>query len=277
MILDPIIPEQGLVMLYAPRGVGKTHVSLSIASAVAFGTCLFDNKWQCTKPRRVLFVDGEMPASVLKERLANIVPSIPEYMVHNGNLIIINPDLTEHGIPDLSTASGQQQVEEHLEGVSLLILDNLSALCRSGKENESESWTPLQEWLLKLRRQGISVLFLHHANKNGKQRGTSKKEDLLDTIVTLSRPENYHAKDGARFEVHYEKSRSFYGDQAKPFEAWLKKDQGKTFWEIKELEDSRLQKILELHKEGLTQREIAKDLAIGIGTVNRALKRAENK
>jgi len=35
MILNPIIPEKGLAMLYASRGTGKTHVALGIAYAVA--------------------------------------------------------------------------------------------------------------------------------------------------------------------------------------------------------------------------------------------------
>lgn len=37
MLLSPVIPRQGLCMLYAPRGVGKTFASLSIAHAVASG------------------------------------------------------------------------------------------------------------------------------------------------------------------------------------------------------------------------------------------------
>ena len=34
MLLDPILPEQGLVMLYSYRGLGKTFLSLGIAAAV---------------------------------------------------------------------------------------------------------------------------------------------------------------------------------------------------------------------------------------------------
>jgi hypothetical protein len=30
MLLDPILPERSLAMLYAPRGIGKTLLSLSI-------------------------------------------------------------------------------------------------------------------------------------------------------------------------------------------------------------------------------------------------------
>ena len=70
MVLDPIIPEKGLVMLYAARGTGKTHVALGIAYAVATGGSFL--KWQAPKPRRVLLVDGEMPAAALRERLQGL-------------------------------------------------------------------------------------------------------------------------------------------------------------------------------------------------------------
>jgi putative DNA primase/helicase len=184
MILSPIIPHQGLVMLYAMRGIGKTYVALTIACTIAGGGEMFAGKWQSPKTRKVLFIDGEMPISVLQERLATIVAN-NNLQAMSQNLRIITPDLQDLGIPDLSTAAGQVLMEEHLEGVSLIILDNLSSLCRTGKENESESWNPIQTWLLSLRKRGISVLIIHHANKNGNQRGNSKKEDLLDTVVAL--------------------------------------------------------------------------------------------
>ena len=53
-------------------------------------------------------------------------------------------------------------LERELQGAELLILDNLSALCRSGKDNEGESWLPVQEWLLRLRQRGITALLVHH-------------------------------------------------------------------------------------------------------------------
>ena len=41
----------------------------------------------------------------------------------------------------------------------------------AGKENEVESRLPVQQWVLSLRRRGISVLLIHHAGRNGEQRG----------------------------------------------------------------------------------------------------------
>jgi putative DNA primase/helicase len=275
MIIDPIIPEQGLVMIHAPRGIGKTQVSLMIAYTVATGYSMFDSKWHSPNPQKVLFVDGEMPLTALQERLARIVQSIDREPTVDDQLMIITQDIQDKGLSDLSTPEGQRVIEEHLIGVKLLILDNYSSLCRSGRENEAESWVPLQEWFLKLRRRGISVLLIHHSNKNGGQRGTSRKEDLLDTVITLRKPENYDPKEGARFEVHYEKARGFYGDEAAPFEAHLQEHNGKLCWRIQKLEQAQLKQVLALHQEGFTQREIADELGLGLGTVNRKLKEAK--
>ena len=124
-------------------------------------------------------------------------------------------------MPDLSLPEAQSLYAPLIADRDLVIVDNLSTICRSVKENEADSWVPVQNWALKLRRQGKSVLFIHHGGKSGQQRGSSRKEDVLDTVIALRRPPDYSADQGARFEVHFEKSRGFYGPDAEPFEAWL--------------------------------------------------------
>jgi len=277
MILNPIIPDQGLIMVHAPRGIGKTHVSLMIAYTVATGSHMFQGRWTSPNPNKVLFIDGEMPLAVIKERLVKIKDSAETQIRKEDNLLIITPDIQNQSMSDLSTIEGQKIIEEHLTGVKLLILDNYSALCRRGRENDAESWIPLQEWFLTLRRRGISVLLIHHSNKTGGQRGTSRKEDLLDTIITLRKPGNYDSREGARFEVHYEKARGFYGKDAAPFEAWLKEEEGKFMWHVQNIEDSQMDRVLELSKEGLSQRDIAEETGLSAATINRRLKEAKEK
>src|SRR5437867_8213924 len=70
-VMEPIIPTKGLAMLFASRGVGKTYISLGIGTAVAAGTAFLN--WTAPKPRRVLYIDGEMPANTMQHRLAEIV------------------------------------------------------------------------------------------------------------------------------------------------------------------------------------------------------------
>ena len=71
MLVAPWLPRQGLAMIYAARGVGKTHLALAGAYAVATGGELLG--WNAPAPRRVLLVDGEMPGAALQERLQRLV------------------------------------------------------------------------------------------------------------------------------------------------------------------------------------------------------------
>jgi putative DNA primase/helicase len=271
MLVDPIIPEQGITMLYAPRGIGKTYLSLSLAYIAAGGKSILDGKWIASQENKVVFVDGEMPAGRLQYRLKGLIRSVGP-LSQRGLLTIITPDLQEMGIPDLSTPVGKKLIEEHLDGAKLLVLDNQSCLFRSGRENESASWDNIQEWFLDLRRRGISVLLIHHANKDGQQRGTSKKEDVMDTVIALRRPADYDPSEGARFEVHYEKARNFYGESAEPFEAQLKEQDDRYFWIVKELaEDSETQMIMELYQQGLNHRAISKQTGLSESTVYRKI------
>jgi hypothetical protein len=273
MVIAPFLPTQGLAMLYSKRGVGKTFIALGIAAATAAGTKFL--KWTAPTRRKVLYVDGEMPLISIKQRLEDVSAGM-DIGVPLDNLHIVTPDLQTHGLPDLSTVSGQQEVEEHLDGVELLILDNLSCLVRAVKENEGEGWLPVQDWALGLRRRGISVLFVHHAGKAGAQRGTSRREDLLDSVVTLKHPHDYVASEGLRCIVDYEKARGFYGDDAKAFEVRMAAGpSGEAVWTFADSEISRDTRISELSAIGMSVRDIAAELGIPSSTVHYRLKHAQ--
>jgi KaiC/GvpD/RAD55 family RecA-like ATPase len=274
-ILAPWLWRQALAMIYAPRGVGKTYFALHVAYAVASASEFL--RFRAPKARRVLLVDGEMPAAALQDRLARIVQSAEAQPPEEGFVRILAADLQEMALPDLATVEGQSEFEEHLEDAELLILDNLSTLCRRGVENESESWIQMQAWLLSLRRRGIAVLLVHHAGKGGQQRGTSKREDVLDTIIALRRCDDYKASEGARFEVHFEKARGLVGEDVAPFEAQLTTDPvGHLVWTLRNLEDPRAARVRELAGAGLKQREIASKLSLSQATVSRVLKSADS-
>lgn len=265
-VLAPFLHSQGSAMVYAYRGIGKTHFSIGCALAVASGTQFL--KFLAPKPRPVLFIDGEMPGVALQERFAAAARRLPEAagIPDPDHLRIITPDVLDGPVPNLATAQGQSAVEIHLGNVELLVLDNVSTLFRGGgRENDEESWVGAQEWILDLRRQGVSTLLIHHAGKGLAQRGTSKREDILDSVINLKRPEDYRMREGARFECHYEKARGIVGDEAAPFEAWL---QGEN-WTLKNVEDAEIAKVLELKANGLSIREIADALSVSKSKVGR--------
>ena len=275
MVLHPWLPTQGLAMLYSERGAGKTYIGLGIAVAVASGSSFL--KWRADRPRKVLYVDGEMPEVAVQSRLAAIVAACDGEPPSDEHLRIITPDEQCLPIPDLASSIGREAIEQHLNGVDLLILDNLSSLVRAGKENDAESWLPIQDWTLELRRRGISVLFVHHASRSGTARGTSKREDLLDSIVTLKHPSDYSPKDGLRCEVGYTKSRFFHGEDAKPFEVRLQDGpNGEAVFTITDTELLLQDRIRMLRSQNMSIRDIADELStpyhkISKSTVQRLL------
>ena len=181
---------------------------------------------------------------------------------------------TQEAKASLNLASElDQELVEQIDA-EVLILDNRSTLVYSGRENDAESWDAMQPWLLQLRRANRTVLLVDHAGRGGTAaRGTSKREDVLDTILHLKRPSDYEPDQGARFEVHLEKARGIYGDDAKPFEAQLETIDGADHWHVKSIEDANADRVIELTEAGLSCREIAKELGIGKSTVDRVRRR----
>jgi hypothetical protein len=267
MLLEPILPVQGLAMIHAKRGVGKTHLALGIAVAVASGKDFL--RWKAPKPRKVLFVDGELPASVLQEWIAEAVTAVGADEVGD-NLILITPDLQEIGIPDLATVGGQSALQEHTQSADLIVLDNLSALARAGNENEAESWLPIQAWALDLRRRGKSLLFVHHSGRSGNPRGTSKREDLLDTVIALRHSPSYRANEGLQAELHFEKNRHFHGKDAEAFEVEFRAgSDGVCLWVTRDLETSGYEKAAVLFAEGCDALAVKEELDLSRATAFR--------
>jgi len=276
-LLEPIIKEKSIAMIHAIPGIGKTFLALEIALAIACGGKAL--KWHAKKPQKVLYIDGEMGAEDIQYRLQKQL--IDKDTTYFDNLRIITHDMDEEiSLPCLSTKEGQQIINDNLEGVKLIIFDNMSSLFFSINENEAESWTPIQRWIIELKRRGISTLFIHHSGKNNSQRGTSRKEDIMDVILSLKKPSDYSGKDGASFEVNFKKARHVCGDDVEPFEANLSLN-GDAKWEIQSIQKKRttssedVEEIIRLKEEGLSLREIELKTGKSKSRVQRILKENE--
>jgi AAA domain len=275
MILAPWLQQKGLAMIYGPRGIGKTHLTLGCAYAIASGGTFL--RWRAPRPRRVLVIDGEMPAVTLQSRLASIFKMANETPPEPTYLRFLAMDL-QTGRFDLENDADQRAIESDLADVDMIFVDNISTLARLGRENEADAWLPVQEWALEQRRAGRGVVFLHHSGKSGGQRGTSRREDVLDAVIKLQHPQNYRADEGARFEVVFEKNRGFFGDDAQSFEAtlgadgWTLRDAGNT-----DPDAARMVRIMEMAGRGMSQRETATALNIPKAKVQRLLERARSE
>jgi hypothetical protein len=252
-ILDPILATKSLALLYGPRGLGKTFVALGIARAAAAGESFLG--WTSPRPHRVLYLDGEMAAVDIRDRLASFGPAPPtlEFML---------ADLNQGPLLDLADPRSQGRLVEGWGDPELVVLDNLASLAglRTG---DPDRWSELQRFLMTLRRLGLAVLMVHHANKKGLQRGSSRREDLLDLVMAMRRPAGWRPADGTRFEIHFEKARSLHGTAVEPIQARLEERAGVIRWQWAAADDDpRLARLVALLEQGVSVPQIGERLGI---------------
>jgi hypothetical protein len=217
-------------------------------------------------PAGVLIVDGEMSLHLLKERQAlsqNICPPLRpldlisnEYLYQAGSPII---NLGDKAWRDAFI----ELVKTNSNRWDVIIFDNLSSFLPGVKENDQESWTPINGFLLQLRWMGKAVIFIHHAGKNGDQRGTSGREDQLDFVLKLTIPAGRDPENGCKFDATFTKSRSLTGSEAAPFTFEIcEHPNGGLTWAVTNQKESRKEMIIALSGNGFSQKYICDALGI---------------
>jgi putative DNA primase/helicase len=123
--------EGDLGFIFAFRGVGKTWLALAIAQALSAGSKL--GEWQAHESVKVLYVDGEMPPDLIRDRCKGLKGNNAtklEFLNHEilfertGKVLNITK-------PEVQQAITQRCVNT---GAKVLILDNLSTLASGMRE-----------------------------------------------------------------------------------------------------------------------------------------------
>ena len=257
--------------IYGPRGLGKTWfrdaLSLCLTRGLDFGPL------KCESHASVLILDGEMPLHLLKERSA--------LAAHTGEPlspldIISNEYLYTLGGPviNLADAGWRQAILDTVRRAGdrwdVIFIDNLSSFLPGIRENDSESWGPINAFLLELRWMGKAVIFVHHAGKSGDQRGTSGREDQLDFVWKLTPTPGHNPQDGCSLEATLTKSRSLTGAEAAPFSFALTSDpDGGLTWVTSGVKESRREMVIALLGNGIKQNEAAGTVAMSKGYVSK--------
>ena len=274
-VFSPFLPVGGLAEIYARTGVGKTTFALALSVAAATGKDFFS--WQVKRSWNVLYVDGEMSTQEMQERLTKTSAHFDHPTYELTNLRLICRDRLHRGIPDIGSTIGQSWFDNDAAWADLIFLDNISCLWWTGKENDADSWSVIQQWLLKLKADGKSVIMLHHSGKNGTSRGTSRRHDILDTVIKLEHPMSYSEAEGAKFEVHFDKTRGFSGSKAEPLGLQYQSDHNASSWLDFEVTNDRELTVTNLLSGGMKQQDIAEQLGISQSQVSKIIGRARSR
>jgi hypothetical protein len=240
VIIDPWLTDGNISMLYAPRGIGKTWLALTI-SVMVTRKRLSENSigpWEAISRCGALYIDGEMAESTMQKRIASLKEVYGEENEETPlTLLAASRYAKNHGAQiNISSEEYRSAIYQYLydrEEYQLLVIDNISSLTPGLNENSKEDWDPINQWLISLRHLGMAVLLIHHAGKGNKQRGTSGREDALDCIINL-RPSTFKRNNGgARFTVTFQKSRNVQpGPGLFPFDlALVESEDGRIGWE----------------------------------------------
>ena len=204
------------VMIYSKTGVGKSWLSLSIATCITGQGKMTVCDWENEIKRKVLLVDGEMSVRDYQNRLPVLIEATkadPEKVRENLDFVPRQRQEQYEYFTNLANENNQSELINYAKsrGIDTLILDNLSTLTEFDNENNSESMKLFQKFLLRARSEGLQTLVVHHMRK-GKEddesyRGSSVLGVSLDTILRLESPD-YGSPDGTvTFNIIDEKKR----------------------------------------------------------------------
>ncbi len=267
-ILDPILSTKSIALLYGPRGLGKTFVALGIARAAAAGEGFLG--WRATRPHRVLYLDGEMAAVEIRQRIEAFGPPPP-------SLEFMLADLNSDGpLLDLAHCESQRRLMRDWGDPELVVLDNLASLAGL-RRGDPDRWHELQRFLVLQRQLGRAVLLVHHANKKGMQRGSSRREDVLDLVMAMRRPAGWTPADGSRFEIHFEKARSLHGAALAPIAARLEQAAGRIGWTWGAAGDPVLERAVALLARGASVARMGGELGLSRTVAYRLRDRARRQ
>jgi hypothetical protein len=272
-ILGEWFKEADLGFIFGARGLGKTWLALHIGRQCTEGGNVAD--WKVHKPRRVLYVDGEMALDSIRERDAALstAPTDGMFYLQHEALFHLTGKVLNLTNPIVQAAILEDCLCKKLE---VLILDNLSCLFTGIKENDADAWELVLPWLLELRRNRIAVIIIAHAGRNGFMRGTSRREDAANWIIQLAEAKDEgEIQNGAKFVARFVKNRNATEADCPPLEWHFYLPKGETRARVSWKKISTAQIFRQWIEDGVTSaKDIADEMHISKGQVSKLAKRA---
>jgi putative DNA primase/helicase len=264
--------EGDLGFIFAFRGVGKTWLALGIARALSEGGKIGD--WQAHEHVKVLYIDGEMPPDLMRDRCDGLERSSGELEFLNHEILFERAGK----VLNITNPEIQQAITERCikTGAKVVILDNLSTLASGMRENEADSWELVNNWFLDLRRRKIAVVIVHHAGRSGEMRGTSEREDNVFWIIALDDGEkNSDDKRGARFISRFTKPSRNTQEEVPTYEWHFVTDEATGVVSVGHKQAQTMDVFLQLIADGVTEcGQIAQEMKVSPATVSRLAKQA---
>lgn len=208
-LIDGMIPENSMTVLYGPPKGGKSFLALDWALRMAI------------EDKHVVYIAGEglgglgkrirawgnsYDPTVLKEPVPLLFPSMPVNLYSAGDAANFLELLRANEVLSRVEVVEEEQLE--LKGrVDLLVVDTLARCMIGADENDAGDVSLAIDHLDYIRREtGAAVLILHHSTKGNisVERGSTALRGAADVMLRL------HRKDGT-LKLEVEAARDFEG------------------------------------------------------------------
>lgn len=215
-IIKDLIGRGETCLMIGEYGAGKTGITKLIAHHCANGKT-WGNRFLITRPVKVYYIDTEIPRKKFDDWDRKVINGcMLNEQKFKDNFIstccreMASPfDLSDPDIRDMITAQCKHK------GIGFLAVDNQGGASQPGFERSDKGWRGQFEWFRELNKLGISVLLVHHTNKDGEQRGTLKISDDVDLVIKLKKAspdmKRYFAAGTTVAEFVIDKGRYIHG------------------------------------------------------------------
>lgn len=166
-VISPLLPDKGIALVHGKRGIGKTHLALTLGACISEGGVLFGRF--PTEPSRVLIVQADMPAGLQQIRVRRALryyslDNVYFHLARSFNLALVRQD------------DKLVRLVERLQP-RLIIWDTLRKIFRgSTNDDDMPSW--LYGRTLELFPDSAH-LFMHHDKKTIADQQQLEQEELF--------------------------------------------------------------------------------------------------
>ena len=222
-ILDPILKQGHYCLIYGGTGVAKTWFTLAMALGISRGESFIDYWGYEGKARKVLYVAGEMEPEMFGERLQKLSS------LESKNFLLVRENL------NLVDSADQERLLDTIaeRGSQVVVLDNLTTLAEQGAYESG--FGKLLKLINRLKESGIAVILVHHENKAGEFKGTTKIKDVAEMSLHLVKAPG---KSGINLYVNADKVRGKADKSTVAFKVHFDPSLPNGKWHISELSDS---------------------------------------
>jgi len=274
-IIEDFMAKGDLHMIYGDVGHGKSILTHYLAQCLSAGVDF--GPYKIKDPRKVLLIDGEMPAVTLQDKWKQKYDFLLEeevFQSYGYNLETASAMVQPNGLEPFNTPIGKERFWSMVNRLNpeVVMFDNLLTLFAMEDTNRGEEWTiHVQPMLLELRKRNTSVWMCHHAGKNGTQYGTMTKTIMLDVILKIEHEIELGALgiDTTSFKWMFEKGRHIFGKSIQPI-VWTYSGSNMKWDRIGKENTKDL--CIELLRQGNSQKQISLETGLSTSQVSRYLR-----